>query len=81
MTAQVFSRFEPLIVVLDGLAATRKIRRLEGDQPSVPIVALTANAMPEDREMCLAAGMDSYLAKPFDAADLSRVLERLVNRD
>ena len=66
---------------LDGLAATREIRGLfsgpEGQRPGLPpIIALTANAFPEDRARCLAAGMSDYLAKPFDAGHLKDVLNR-----
>jgi len=60
---------------LDGLAATRQIRaRLGGRGPR--IIALTANALPGDREACLAAGMDDYLSKPLDTAELARALGR-----
>lgn len=65
--------------VMDGLAAARAIRERElvnGDTP-IPIHALTANAMPGDRERCLAAGMDGYLAKPLQRDELDRVLEDL----
>ena len=64
---------------LDGYEATRLIRQWEAEQePSshIPIVALTANAMAEDRTKCLAAGMDDYLSKPFLVNDLEAVLER-----
>ena len=64
--------------VLDGLEALRAIRALyAGDKRKCPpIVAVTANAFEEDRRQCLDAGMDDYLAKPFDREDLDRVLER-----
>jgi PAS domain S-box-containing protein len=66
--------------VLDGLEATRCIRSLfaapDVSLASPPIVALTANAFDEDRRRCLEAGMNDYLAKPFDREDLYRVLER-----
>ena len=64
--------------VLDGLETTRAWRELEGREgrPRVPIIALTANAMSEDREICLAAGMDDYLAKPVKLAELRTTLER-----
>jgi len=67
--------------VLDGLEATRAIKALfsardGGAAAAPPIVAVTANAFDEDRRRCLAAGMDDYLAKPFDREALNAVLER-----
>ena len=68
---------------LDGLSATTEVRRLfadRGDDGGLtgrpPIVALTANAFAEDRQACLNAGMDDYLAKPFERSDLAALLER-----
>lgn len=49
---------------LDGLAATRQIRQMAGLH-DLPIIAMTANAFVEDKERCLAAGMDDFVAKPF----------------
>jgi len=60
---------------MDGFQATREIRALEGDD-NVPIIALTANALVEDRERCLQAGMNDYLAKPFNRTSLSEMLRR-----
>jgi len=51
---------------LDGYGACARIRELDGPLAAVPIVALTANAMVSDRQKCLAAGMDDYIAKPLD---------------
>ena len=66
---------------LDGLAATTTIRRHAAEEPArllrlPPIVALTANAFAEDRQRCLAAGLDDYLAKPFQKRELIALLER-----
>jgi CheY-like chemotaxis protein len=63
---------------LDGHRATEEIRRFEkaAGLPRTPIIALTANVMPKDRENALAAGMDDHLPKPFERADLRRVLAR-----
>jgi PAS domain S-box-containing protein len=62
--------------VMDGLAAARAIRAAEPAGQRVPIVALTGNAMPGDREACVAAGMDDYLAKPFSLTALRATLDR-----
>ncbi len=62
--------------VMDGLSAARAIREAEGKGPRVPIVALTGNAMPGDREACVAAGMDDYLAKPFSLAALRAMVDK-----
>jgi HPt (histidine-containing phosphotransfer) domain-containing protein len=65
--------------VMDGYAATAEIRRRRGARP-LPIVAMTAHALPEDRERCLAAGMDDYLPKPARREDVAQMLERWLVR-
>ncbi len=59
---------------MDGFEATRRVRELQSERAHVPIVALTASATAEDRERCLAAGMDDFLAKPVDRNELAKVL-------
>ena len=64
---------------MDGAAAASKIREAErSGRTRIPILALTANAREEDRERCLAAGMDDYLSKPFKSAQLLDKVHRLV---
>jgi two-component system sensor histidine kinase/response regulator len=55
---------------LDGYAATREIRKLEKEGARIPIIALTANAMPGVQAACTAAGMDGYISKPVDREQL-----------
>ncbi len=62
---------------IDGYAATAMIRNLPNTQSkSVPIIAMTANAMSGDRERCLTAGMDDYISKPFSKVDLKVILDK-----
>jgi CheY-like chemotaxis protein len=66
---------------LDGLEAAQEIRRQETSlgRPRTPIIAMTANAMHQDRSDCLAAGMDDYLAKPVRGEDLAAMLAAWVS--
>ena len=65
---------------MDGFESTAAIRGHERETGNhLPIVAMTAHAMPGDRERCLAAGMDSYIAKPLKAAELIELLEKFAD--
>ncbi|GFE91656.1 PAS domain-containing hybrid sensor histidine kinase/response regulator [Steroidobacter agaridevorans] len=62
---------------MDGYEATRAIReREQAENRHTPIIALTANAMSQDRDRCLEAGMDDYITKPYSATDFERTLQR-----
>ena len=61
--------------VMDGLAATREIRLFKPNE-RLPIVAMTANVMQEERQSCLAAGMNDFVAKPIDPDELLAVVQR-----
>jgi CheY-like chemotaxis protein len=60
---------------MDGLEATRRIRQ-EWRENGPRIIAMTANAMPDDREKCLSAGMDDYIAKPVTFVQIQSILQR-----
>jgi CheY-like chemotaxis protein len=63
---------------MDGLEATRRIRT-EADLDTIPIVAITALAMPGDREQCLAAGATDYLTKPVSLKKLASIISQYIN--
>jgi CheY-like chemotaxis protein len=63
--------------VMDGFTATQEIRKWEqGKNCHIPVIAMTANAMEGDREKCLDAGMDDYVAKPIKKEDISQLVEK-----
>ena len=63
---------------MDGLEATRTIRKTESERGGhVPIIAMTANAMAGDREICLSAGMDGYVTKPVKRESLFAEMGRV----
>ncbi|HEY9703080.1 MAG TPA: response regulator, partial [Allocoleopsis sp.] len=62
--------------VLDGYQATEKLRQKEGNSKHTVVIAMTANALKEDREKCLAAGMDDYISKPVNMQDLADMLTK-----
>ena len=68
---------------MDGLTATKLIRKLicekcNGSTPQVKIVAMTANALPEDHQACLDAGMDNYISKPIDIQEIVRIVSNIL---
>jgi PAS domain S-box-containing protein len=64
---------------MDGLAATRAIRALTGPAAQVPIIAMTANVLQEDRAACEAAGMSAFVGKPIDRQRLGDAIERVLD--
>lgn len=65
--------------ILDGYETTRQIRQREGGHRHTIVIALTAHALPSDRDKCLAAGMDDYLSKPLEQEALGAMIERWAN--
>jgi len=66
---------------MDGLEATRRIRKSEPGKEHLPIIAMTANALKGDKEKCLKAGMDAYVSKPFKPVELYETIEQWVKKD
>lgn len=83
VTKVTFGTFDAVLMdmqmpVMDGITATQEIRKL--GFTNLPIVAMTANAMQQDRERCLAAGMDDHLAKPVNPQELAETLAKWIGR-
>lgn len=71
-----------MMPVMDGLEATFQIRKYEkeidiSDSKHTPVIAITANTLDNDRDKCLATGMDEYMAKPFDMNRLNEIFKEL----
>jgi len=64
---------------MDGITATKRIRELTGDIKEIPIIAVTAHSSMKDREKCLAAGMDDYIAKPINIHFLKMTIDQWLN--
>lgn len=65
--------------IMNGLDATRAIRKLDRPDSSLPIIAMTADAFSEDIKKCMDSGMNSHIAKPIDVKEVGRVLDKLIN--
>ena len=74
---------ESVRLVTDGYEATRRIRAPDSGvlQPTVPIVAMTANAMKGDREICIEAGMNDYISKPIKREVVFEIIERWLHHE
>ena len=69
-----------MMPVMDGLEATFQIRKFEKETDNTrhtPVIAITANTLDNDRDKCLATGMDEYMAKPFDMNRLNEIFKEL----
>ena len=67
--------------IMDGFEAARQVRQLNNRNASIPIIAVTANTNPGDRESCIAAGMNDYIKKPFNQAVLIAAINRWLSYD
>ena len=67
--------------VMDGFEVVKRIRKMKSPDKNIPVIAMTAHSMPGDREKCLNAGMNYYLAKPVNPDYVAGILEKLSNKD
>jgi len=81
---EILRQYTPALILMDinmpemdGFETTRFIRNMEEPIRSIPIIALTADAMTGDREKCIATGMNSYISKPFRLEEIQDVLNTL----
>ncbi len=82
---EVLPHHDPLLIFMDvnmpemdGYTATYIIRNLPDPQCNIPIIALTADAMKEDRELCLEAGMNDFISKPFRIEEIESILKSYI---
>jgi len=61
---------------MDGLEATRHIRKMQGPKAAIPIIALTAGVMQKDKDRCIDAGMDDIITKPFRLEEIRAVFDQ-----
>ncbi|MEN7972604.1 MAG: transporter substrate-binding domain-containing protein [Verrucomicrobiota bacterium] len=66
--------------IMDGFEATSRIRAMDGDIAKIPIIAITAHAMKDDKRKCLESGMDDYLSKPFNRQELINIVNKYAGR-
>ena len=69
---------------MNGFKTTVKIRKIEkekGSSKQVPIIALTANTLDNDKEKCIKAGMNDFLAKPFTVRELNHIIDKYLRKD
>ena len=65
---------------MDGLIATQKIRELESEAKKIPVIAVTAHSSMKDREKCLAAGLNDYIAKPISINFLKMTIDQWIGK-
>jgi CheY-like chemotaxis protein len=85
---ELLTRYDPAMIFMDinmpemdGYMATSLIRQMPQPQGSIPVIAITADAMPEDRERCLNAGMNDYISKPFNLEEIQVVLKKYFQKN